>query len=92
MLVRKLSSHTLDLLRTPLGRSGLARTKEWRSLVAGIAGLYAAYALDQAGHDVAVFEALTSQGERLRTEHFASGSHGELGAMRMPKVHKGVEH
>ncbi len=55
---------------------------------AGLAGLCAAYELEQHGHTVVLLEAEASHvGGRVRTEHFGSGLYGELGAMRIPASH-----
>jgi monoamine oxidase len=57
----------------------------------GLAGLCAAYELEQRGHDVTLLEAENSHiGGRARTHRFTGGPngiYGELGAMRIPKVH-----
>jgi monoamine oxidase len=56
---------------------------------AGMAGLVAAYELEQKGHTVTLLEAESKHlGGRIRTHHFASGTTGELGAMRIPKQHE----
>jgi monoamine oxidase len=54
----------------------------------GLAGLCAAYELEQRGHDVTILEAETSHvGGRARTHRFDNGQYGELGAMRIPAKH-----
>ncbi len=58
----------------------------------GIAGLTAAYELRRAGHEVSVLERSEQVGGRIRTVHFADGTYGELGAMRIPGDHTGVLH
>jgi len=59
---------------------------------AGIAGLTAGYELSCCGHSVRVLEASTRPGGRIRTARFADGSHGELGAMRIPANHHATLH
>ncbi len=55
---------------------------------AGLAGLVAAYELEQRGHRVTLLEADARHiGGRTRTLRFADGRHGEAGAMRIPKGH-----
>lgn len=59
-------------------------------LGAGVAGLVAAYELEQLGHDVVVLEADSRIGGRIFTHRFAGpgGPAVELGAMRIPANHK----
>src|SRR5688572_7932711 len=60
---------------------------------AGLAGLCAAYELEQRGHEVVLLEASSGQiGGRVRTVQFGGGMHGELGAMRIPTVHHLTRH
>ena len=55
---------------------------------AGLAGLVAAYELEQRGHRVTLLEADARHiGGRVRTLRFADGRHGEAGAMRIPTRH-----
>ncbi len=56
-------------------------------LGAGTAGLTAGFELTRLGHQVTIFEASARVGGRIRTHRFADGSHGELGAMRIPSNH-----
>ncbi len=60
---------------------------------AGIAGLCAAFELEQAGHKVTILEAETKHvGGRIRTVRGTSGQYGELGAMRIPANHHLTRH
>lgn len=60
---------------------------------AGLAGLCAAYELEQRGHEIVLLEASTSHsGGRVRTVQFGDGQTGELGAMRIPTVHQLTRH
>ena len=56
---------------------------------AGLAGLSAAYELNQAGHDVSVLEAQTRVGGRVSTlrDFFSDGLYAELGATFISDVH-----
>lgn len=55
---------------------------------AGIAGLCAAYELEQRGHYVVLLEAEARHvGGRVRTLRFEDGLYGEAGAMRIPRGH-----
>jgi monoamine oxidase len=55
---------------------------------AGLAGLCAAFELEQKGHETIVLEADVGHvGGRVRTFRFANNLYGELGAMRIPKNH-----
>lgn len=59
----------------------------------GLAGLCAAYELEQLGHECLVLEADTRHtGGRARTLRFDRGLYGEAGAMRIPKVHDLTRH
>lgn len=58
---------------------------------AGIAGLVAAYELEQLGHHVEILEGSRRIGGRIHTHRFRSGPTGplvELGAMRIPTAHR----
>lgn len=60
---------------------------------AGMAGLCAAYELEMRGHSVTILEAdRKAVGGRVRTQRFADGQYGELGAMRIPKNHHLTRH
>jgi monoamine oxidase len=57
-------------------------------LGAGLAGLCAAYELQNRGWTYTLLEAERRHvGGRVRTVKFADGQHGELGAMRIPEKH-----
>jgi len=58
-------------------------------IVAGLAGLCAAYELAAAGHDVTIFEARERPGGRVLTlrEPFADGLYAEAGAMTISSSH-----
>ena len=58
----------------------------------GIAGLTAAYELEQLGHAVVVFEASGRLGGRIWTHRFGDGRHAELGATRIGAHHGCVRH
>ncbi len=60
---------------------------------AGLAGLCAAYELEQRGHSVTILEAERSHiGGRVRTLRFEDGLYGEAGAMRIPLRHTLTRH
>ena len=60
---------------------------------AGMAGLCAAYELNQRGYQVIVLEASPQFiGGRVRTYRFGDGRYGELGAMRIPATHAVTRH
>lgn len=61
-------------------------------LGAGMAGLAAAYELEQRGHEVRVLEGSKRVGGRVFTHHFQDGTYGELGAMRIPIFHDYTRH
>jgi monoamine oxidase len=61
---------------------------------AGLAGLCAAYELQDLGHAVSVLEAQTRPGGRVRTlrEPFAPGVYAEAGAEQIPGAHEMTQH
>ena len=60
---------------------------------AGLAGLCAAYELEQRGHQVVILEANPRRiGGRVFTHRFGDGLYGEFGAMRIPAVHQLTRH
>jgi len=60
---------------------------------AGLAGLVAAQELEQRGHSVVILEADPKHvGGRVRTQRFADGLYGEVGAMRIPQNHELTRH
>jgi len=87
----------LTYLRTPWENDPLdakeligSDTKKITIIGAGIAGLVAAYELEQLGHHVEILEGSRRIGGRIHTHRF-SGSPGllvELGAMRIPTKHR----
>lgn len=85
----KLSSALDDLKGTP----NTSRPLKVVILGAGMAGLVAAYELEQRGHSVVILEADSSHiGGRLRTLRFENGLHGEAGGMRFPETHNLTSH
>jgi monoamine oxidase len=68
------------------------RRKNVIVLGAGMAGLVAAYELKTLGHQVRIFEGSNRVGGRVHTHRFSDGTHGELGAMRIPKHHHYTRH
>jgi monoamine oxidase len=78
----------LPLLHRVRGADPLPKPKRVIVVGAGLAGLVAAYELEQKGHAVTILEADPKHvGGRVRTHRFADGRYGELGAMRIPKRH-----
>lgn len=53
----------------------------------GVSGLASAYELSRRGLRVTVYERTNRPGGRVRTHRFWDGTHGELGAMRIPSNH-----
>jgi monoamine oxidase len=71
------------------------RTKRITIIGAGIAGLVAAYELEQLGHHVEILEGSRRIGGRIHTHRFRSGPAAplvELGAMRIPTKHRNTMH
>ncbi len=58
----------------------------------GIAGLTAGYELMRCDHSVVVLESSMRPGGRICTAHYGDGTHGELGAMRIPANHGSTLH
>jgi monoamine oxidase len=78
-----------DLLGAEVSAEGYA--KRISIIGAGIAGLVAAYELEQLGHHVEVLEGSRRIGGRIHTHRFRSGPAAplvELGAMRIPTKHR----
>ncbi len=61
-------------------------------LGAGLAGLVSAFELENLGHNVRILEASGRVGGRIFTHKFSDGTYGELGAMRIPGIHKYVRY
>jgi monoamine oxidase len=77
------------LLRAKTSAAGGA--KRITIIGAGIAGLVAAYELEQLGHHVEILEGSRRIGGRIHTHRFRSGPAAplvELGAMRIPAAHR----
>ncbi|KAI1893460.1 hypothetical protein AGOR_G00123950 [Albula goreensis] len=71
--------------------NGLPRAKTPRHIVVvggGIAGLTAAYFLEDAGHKVTIVEASGRTGGRVETYRDKEGWYAEFGAMRIPSFHR----
>jgi monoamine oxidase len=79
-------------LATPLDAvAGDARPRRVVIVGAGLAGLCTAWELERRGVECVVLEADRHHvGGRVRTHEFGGGLRGELGAMRIPKVHARV--
>jgi monoamine oxidase len=78
----------LPLLRQIRAADPLPKPKRIIVVGAGLAGLVAAYELEQKGHTVTLLEADPKHiGGRVRTHRFSPDRYGELGAMRIPKRH-----
>lgn len=76
-------------------RPPMIGTKKITIIGAGIAGLVAAYELEQLGHQVEILEGSRRIGGRIHTHRFRSGPAGplvELGAMRIPAKHRRTMH
>lgn len=56
-------------------------------LGAGVAGMAAAYELQQLGYPVQILEGSSRVGGRVLTHRFTNGARGECGAMRVPMAH-----
>ncbi|MFI9510254.1 flavin monoamine oxidase family protein [Nocardia sp. NPDC052566] len=89
-----MASRTSDVLfdesyafPTELRRRSHAGPARVAVIGAGASGLAAAYELQRHGLDVTVYERTAQPGGRVRTKRFWDGTHGELGAMRIPGNH-----
>ncbi|MYW63617.1 FAD-dependent oxidoreductase [Streptomyces sp. SID8379] len=76
-----------DLDRAHLGARGTVAV-----IGGGVSGLACAYELTRRGLDVTVYERADRPGGRVRTHRFWDGTHGELGAMRLPANHHTTLH
>jgi monoamine oxidase len=74
---------------SPLAAAEARRPKQVIVVGAGLAGLAAALALVERGHEVVVLEAQTRPGGRVLTARapFADGLYADMGAARIPRVH-----
>ncbi|XP_054832425.1 L-amino-acid oxidase-like [Eublepharis macularius] len=73
-----------------IAKNGLDKTSKPKTIVivgAGISGLTAAKLLKDAGHQVQILEASDCVGGRIKT-YREEGWYVEVGAMRLPKIHK----
>jgi monoamine oxidase len=74
--------------RSNAGRKPAGKPPHVVILGAGIAGLCAAYELEQRGWTTTILEAERHHiGGRVRTVRFSDGQYGEFGAMRIPETH-----
>lgn len=78
----------VERIRKTPRRSG----RNFLVLGAGVAGLAAAYELQELGYNVRILEGSGRVGGRVLTHRFANGSHGECGAMRVPLAHDYTHH
>ncbi|GAA1425560.1 hypothetical protein GCM10009601_32770 [Streptomyces thermospinosisporus] len=76
-----------DLLEARPGATGRVAV-----IGGGISGLACAYELVRRGLEVTVYERSGRPGGRIRTHRFWDGTHGELGAMRLPSNHHTTLH
>jgi monoamine oxidase len=80
-----------QLARIAAADAGKPR-KKITILGSGMAGLVAAFELKNLGHQVKILEGSNRVGGRVHTHRFADGTHGELGAMRIPVNHHYTRH
>uniref|UniRef100_A0A8C4T9V3 Amine oxidase n=1 Tax=Erpetoichthys calabaricus TaxID=27687 RepID=A0A8C4T9V3_ERPCA len=75
-----------------IARKGLPKTSKPKKIIivgGGIAGLTAAQLLEEAGHEITIFEASDRIGGRVYTYREKNNTwYAELGAMRIPTFHK----
>ncbi len=77
----------------PLGRWDISGRRKCVAVVGGgIAGLVAAFELQQLGHQVTLFEGSPRLGGRIHTHRFADGNQAEFGATRIAAHHGCVMH
>lgn len=92
---RSVNEHLGRIVSWTRRRSPTVDRKNIIIIGAGIAGLVAAYELEQLGHHVEVLEGSRRIGGRIHTHRFRSGPTGplvELGAMRIPTRHRHTMH
>ncbi|HUF83628.1 MAG TPA: FAD-dependent oxidoreductase, partial [Acidimicrobiia bacterium] len=79
---------TVDEQLRRIGDADRGRPRQHVTVIgAGIAGLVAAYELEQLGHTVRIFEASGETRGRAWTHRFPDGTYGEFGPMRIPEHH-----
>ncbi|XP_040284322.1 L-amino-acid oxidase-like isoform X1 [Bufo bufo] len=78
----------LDIAKNGLSSTKTLRRKHIVIVGAGMAGLSAAKALQDAGHMVTVLEADNSPGGRVKTHRDPEGWYADLGPMRLPESHR----
>jgi monoamine oxidase len=91
---RRAASHSSARSRGPnAGRKKPGKPPHAVILGAGIAGLCAAYELEQRGWTTSILEAERHHiGGRVRTVRFSDGQYSEFGAMRIPEKHNWTRH
>src|SRR5687768_1128365 len=86
--VAAIDEHLAEIRVADQGRS----RKRVTVIGAGMAGLVAAYELEQLGHSVRIFESTGETRGRAWTHHFSDGTYGEFGPMRVPEHHDYTHH
>ncbi|HKX75189.1 MAG TPA: NAD(P)/FAD-dependent oxidoreductase [Acidimicrobiia bacterium] len=86
---------TIEEQLEAIRRAGAARSEPLPPVTilgGGIAGLVAAFELEQLGCEVTLIEARKRTQGRIRTHRFGDGTYGELGPMRIPLHHDATRH